>query len=190
MDFALALASFLGVVTFGILAGVGIAIGLSVLAVLQRAWHPYTAILGRVTGLKGYHDTVRHPEGRRVPGLLIFRFDAPLFFANAEVFRDAVRRVIEAEGRPVRLIIAAEPITDVDSTAADMLFELHSDLTREGIELGFAEMKGPVKDRLRLYGLFDVIGEGRFYPTLGLAVSSYVEDHNVDWHDWDDEPQP
>lgn len=189
IDFGLAGASFLGVVIFGLLPGVGIAIGLSVLAVLERAWHPYTAVLGRVDGSKGYHDVVRHPEGRQVPGLLIFRFDAPLFFANAEVFRDAVHHALASTVGQVRLVvIAAEPITHVDSTAAEVLAELDDELGRQGVELAFAELKGPVKDRLRRYGLFDRISEERFYPTIGFAVSAYLAEHAVPWRDWEDEP--
>ncbi len=188
-DFALAVASFGGVVVFGILPGVVIAIGLSIMAVLERAWHPHSAVLGRVRGRKGYHDMVRHPEGQQVPGLLLLRFDAPLFFANAEVFRDAVHRAIAAEDRPVRrIVVASEPITDVDSTAADVLGELDAELTRQGIELDFAEMTGPVKDRLRRYGLFDETLRGRFSATLGEAVRRYVRDYNVVWRDWEDEP--
>jgi high affinity sulfate transporter 1 len=187
-DFALAMASFVGVVAFGILPGVGIAIGLSIVAVLERAWHPYSAVLGRVRGLKGYHDVVRHPEGRQVPGLLLFRFDAPLFFANAEVFRDGVHRAIAEAVAPVRrVVVAAEPITEVDSTAADVLAELVGELDRQGIELAFAEMKGPVKDRLRRYGLFDQIGGHHFYATVGVAVRSYVHDQGVEWRDWEEE---
>lgn len=190
IDFGLAVASFLGVALLGILPGVAVAIGLSVLALLERAWHPYTAVLGRVEGLKGYHDAVRHPDGRQVPGLLIFRFDAPLFFANAEVFRDAVHRALAATDTDARLVvIAAEPITHVDSTAAEVLAELDEELGRQGVELAFAELKGPVKDRLRRYGLFDQISEERFYPTIGFAVSAYVAEHDVPWRDWEDEPQ-
>ncbi len=186
-DFALAVASFAGVLVLGILPGVGFAVALSVIAVLERAWHPYTAVLGRVAALKGYHDTIRHPEGRQVPGLLLFRFDAPLFFANAEVFRDALHRALAAERRPVSMVVvAAEPITDVDSTAAEVLAEIDAELGRRGIELAFAELKGPVKDKLRRYGLADQIEERRFYPTIGLAVRAHVEEHGIDWQDWEE----
>ena len=186
-DFALATATFLGVLVLGILPGVGFAVALSVLAVLERAWHPYSAVLGRVPALKGYHDTRRHPEGSQVPGLLLFRFDAPLFFANAEVFRDALHRALAAERRRVRtVVVAAEPITDIDSTAAEVLGELDAELERQGIELAFAELKGPVKDRLRRYGLMEQVGEQRFYPTIGLAVRAHVEEHGIDWRDWED----
>jgi MFS superfamily sulfate permease-like transporter len=186
-DFALAVAALLGVAVFGILPGVGIAVGLSVLAVLERAWHPYTAVLGRVSGLKGYHDTVRHPEGLQIPGLVLYRFDAPLFFANTEVFRDGIYRAIDSVSQVQRVVVAAEPITDVDSTAAEMLAALPDELEKRGISLAFAEMKGPVKDQLHRYGIFDRIGEEHFYPTIGLAVRSYVRDYGVQWHDWEDE---
>jgi len=190
VEFALAVASFAGVLVLGILPGIGFAVGLSVLAVLERAWHPHTAVLGRIPELKGYHDTVRHPEGRQIPGLLLFRFDAPLFFANAEVFRDAVHRALaRARGPVLTIVLASEPITDVDSTAAEVLGEINAELKRDGIELAFAEVKGPVKDKLRLYGLMETIGEERFYPTLGLAVRAHVDAHDVDWRDWEDRGQ-
>jgi len=187
-DFGLAVAACAGVLILGILPGVGFAIALSVIAVLERAWHPYVAVLGRVAGQKGYHDTQRHPEGSEVPGLLLFRFDAPLFFANAEVFRDALLDAVEsANGNDVKtVVIAAEPITDVDSTAAEMLADLDRELEQRGIELAFAELKGPVKDKLRRYGLFDQVTEERFYPTIGLAVRAHVAEHDVTWSDWEE----
>ena len=106
--------------------------------------------------MKGYHDTSRHLEAELVPGLVLFRWDAPLFFANAEMFRDAVEDAIQRSPTPVRwVVIAAEPVTDIDATAADVLSELHDALEAADIELAFAELKGPAKDRLRRYGLFD-----------------------------------
>jgi high affinity sulfate transporter 1 len=186
-DFALAVASFVGVLVLGILPGVGFAVALSVIAVLERAWHPYTAVLGRVAGLKGYHDTERHPEGAQVPGLLLFRFDAPLFFANAEVFRDRLHRALAAERRHVStVVVAAEPITDIDSTAAEVLGEVLAELERRGITLAFAELKGPVTDKLAGYGLIAQIGEEHFYPTIGLAVHAHVAEQGVDWRDWEE----
>jgi high affinity sulfate transporter 1 len=186
-DFALAVASFVGVLVLGILPGVGFAIAVSVLAVLERAWHPYSAVLGRVRDLKGYHDVQRHPDGVQVPGLLLYRFDAPLFFANAEVFRDAVHRAIDEQARPITtVVVAAEPITDVDSTAVEVLAELHEELHRRQIDLCFAELKGPVKDRLRRYGLLEAIGEDNVYPTIGLAVRAHIARHGVEWRDWED----
>jgi len=188
-DFWLALAGLLGVAIFGVLQGVGIAVGLSILAFLWRAWHPYHAVLAREDGVKGYHDIVRHPQGKQVPGLVLFRFDAPLFFANASVFRKRLLAAIGDGAPPVRrVVVAAEPITNLDSTAAEMLAELDLELDARGIELAFAEMKDPVKDDLRRFGLIEPIGLERFYPTLGMAVRRFVQDYDVDWVDWEDEP--
>jgi MFS superfamily sulfate permease-like transporter len=188
-DFWLALAGLLGVAVFGVLQGVGIAVGLSILAFLWRAWHPYHAVLGREDGVKGYHDITRHPEGRQVPGLVLFRFDAPLFFANAGVFRTRLLAAIREGIPPVqRVVVAAEPITNLDSTAAEVLADLDRELDALGIELAFAEMKDPVKDDLRRFGLIEPIGQERFYPTLGVAVRRFVADYDVDWVDWEDEP--
>ena len=157
------------------------------LAFLWRSWHPYDAVLGRVAGRKGYHDVQRHPDAALVPGLVLYRFDAPLFFANAGVFQEKLLRVVDDAPQPVRrVVVAAEPITDVDTTAADMLIELARELAEGGVELGFAEMKGPAKDKLGAYGLLSLIGEGRFYSTVGAAVHAYVEEHGVEWLDWED----
>ena len=188
VDFALAIAAFVGVVLFGVLAAIAIAIGLSALAFLWRSWHPYDAVLGRVTGRKGYHDVVRHPDAATVPGLILYRFDAPLFFANAGVFQERLLRAVEEAPQSVRrVVIAAEPITDVDTTAADMLIELSRELKEGGVELAFAEMKGPAKDKLKAYGLLRLIGEQRFFSTVGDAVHAYVEEHGVEWSDWEDQ---
>ena len=148
-------------------------------------------MLGRLPGVKGYHDTSRHPEAELVPGLVLFRWDAPLFFANAEMFRDAVEDAIQASPTPVRrVVIAAEPVTDIDTTAADVLSELLDALVAADIELAIAELKGPAKDLLRRYGLFDRIGETRFYPTVGEAVGVYVSETGVPWVDWQDRGGP
>ena len=121
-----------------------------------------------------------------MPGLVLFRWDAPLFFANAEMFRGALEDAIQGSPTPVRrVVIAAEPVTDIDTTAADVLSELHEALMAADIELGIAELKGPAKDRLRRYGLFDRIGETRFYPTVGEAVNAYVDETGVPWVDWE-----
>jgi MFS superfamily sulfate permease-like transporter len=104
--------------------GIFIAVGLALLDFIRRAWRPYDAVLGRVDGLKGYHDVTRYPHAKRVPGLVLFRWDAPLFFANAEEFADRVRQAIASSPTPVRwVIVAAEPVTDLDTTAADVLWE-------------------------------------------------------------------
>ena len=186
-DFALALACIAGVAVFGVLYGIAFAVGLSIAGFFWKAWHPHEATLGRVDRMKGYHDLARHPEARQVPGLVLLRFDAPLFFANAGIFREqALLAVGRADPQARWLVVAAEPITDVDSTAAEMLIDLDQELERRGVELAFAEMKGPVKDKLHLYGLLDRIGRQRFYPTIGVAVRAYVEECGIDWTDWED----
>lgn len=186
-EFLLSLASCVAVVVLGVLPGIAAAVGLSLLDFIRHAWRPYDAVLGRVEGMKGYHDVSRHPEGRQVPGLLLFRWDAPLFFANADFFRDRVRHLVRAADPPLRrVVVAAEPITHVDSTAADMLAGLESELGAAGIGLGFAELKGPVKDQLARYGL-PRAGSDVFFPTLGVAVRRYVADTHVEWTDWEEE---
>jgi high affinity sulfate transporter 1 len=188
-EFLLSLVAFAGVALFGAIVGVGLAVGLSLLDVMRRAWRPHTAELVRVDGLKGYHDVERHPEGRRVPGLLLYRFDAPLFFANAGYFAEDVLRAVDAAPAPLRwVVITAEPITDVDVTAAHDLHELLDDLATRDVTLAFAEMKGPIRDALDSYGLVERIGEERFFRTVGQAVKAYTQDADIDWIDWEDRP--
>ena len=189
-EFWLSIVCFLGVALIGVIQGIFIAIALALLGFIWRAWRPYDAVLGRVDGLKGYHDVTRYPEARRVPGLVLFRWDAPLFFANAEVFREHVLQAIADAPTPTKwVIVAAEPVTDIDITAAEALSALDDDLAKFGIELCFAEMKDPVKDRLKRYDLFVKLGADRFFPTLGQAVDRYLEAHQVAWSDWDETAQ-
>jgi MFS superfamily sulfate permease-like transporter len=187
-EFALSLIAFGGVATLGVLPGIGVAVGLSLLAFVARAWRPHMAELVRVERRKGYHDRARHPEGRRIPGLVIVRFDAPLFFANAELFAAFVTRSVADAPSPVRWVaIAAEPITDVDTSAAEVVERLDDELAARGIRLVFAELKGPVKDRLTRYGLGERFGPDHFYPTIGTVVSDYVATTGTSWVDWTDE---
>jgi MFS superfamily sulfate permease-like transporter len=179
-DFAASVIAMLGVVLVGVLEGLLIAIGVSLAVFVWKRWRPYTAVLGRVADTKGYHDTERHPDAYLVPNLLLFRFDAPLFFANAAFFEERLGEAIDATpGGVRRVVVAAEPISDIDSTGAEMLGDLLDDLDGRGIEFAFAELKGPVKDRLHSYGLYDRIGDEFFYPTLGAAVTSYADETGV-----------
>jgi len=187
-EFFLSMICFLGVASLGVIQGIFIAVGLALLEFVWRAWRPYCAVLGRVDGMKGYHDITRHPEARRIPGLVLFRWDAPLFFANAEYFREKALKAVSDAPTPTKcIVVAAEPVTDIDITAADVLAELEEELHRAGIEFCFAVMKGPVKDRLKLYGLFNKFGTENFFPTIGKAVDKYIVRHNVDWLDWEEE---
>jgi high affinity sulfate transporter 1 len=187
VEFALSLTSFVGVAFIGVMQGIFITLALAMLVLLWNAWHPYFAVLARVDGTKGYHDITRHPEGRRVPGLVLFRWDAQLFFANGELFQEQAHRAIANAPTPTRrLVVVADAITDIDITAADMLVKLHQDLTQQGIELWFAGLKGQVKDRLKNYGTLALIGHDIFAPTVGYAVNVYRTTHSVDWKDWDE----
>ena len=186
-EFVLSIVCFLGVALAGVIPGIFIAVSVALLSFIQRAWRPYDAVLGRIDGQKGYHDVSRHPEARRIPGLVLFRWDAPLFFANAGIFQDHVEHAIRESPTPVRwVVVTAEPITDVDTTAADTVRELLDDLADAGIRLCFAEMKGPVKDQLKRYGLFEAIGPDAFFPTIGAAVRRYLAATGVPWVDWED----
>lgn len=186
-EFALAVLSFLGVALLGVIEGIFITIALSIMMLVWKVWHPYSAVLLRVDGQKGYHDASRHPEGRAVPGLVLFRWDAQLFFANAEIFRDQVLAAVTASPTPAhRVVVAADAITAVDLTAAESLVSLFSELRDRGVELWFAGMKGQVKDQLRAYGTLAVIGPDIFSPTVGRAVNLYRETHQVEWKDWDE----
>jgi MFS superfamily sulfate permease-like transporter len=179
--------ALVGVVVLGVLWGIGLAVGISLLALIQKAWRPHTTTLVRVDGVKGYHDAERHPEGRRIPGLVLYRFDAPLFFANAELFREEVLAEVAASREPVRwLVVTAEPVTDIDATAEAMLVELHRELTDLGVILAFAELKGVVRDRLLRSGAVATIGDEWFFRTIGEAVHAYVDATGSDWVDWED----
>jgi MFS superfamily sulfate permease-like transporter len=186
-EFALSMVCFLGVAGFGVVPGIFLAVGLSLAAFIWRAWRPYSAILGRVEGLKGYHDLSRYPDARQVDGLILFRWDAPLFFANAELFREQIEAAVAGAATPTRwVVVAAEPVTEIDMTAADMLTELIATLDNAGVSLRFAELKDPTKDRLKRYGLVEVLGAHAFFPTVGAAVEGYLDETGIDWVDWEE----
>ena len=186
-EFWLSIACMAGVAVLGAIEGIALAIVIAVIEFLWDGWRPHFAVLGRVDGVKGYHDITRYPQARIIPGLVLFRWDAPLFFANAELFRDHVLDAVAASPTPVRwLVVSAEPVTSVDVTAADVLEALDRSLRAAGIELCFAEMKDPVKDKLKRFGLFSTLGEQRFFATLGQAVSGYLKAVQVPWVDWED----
>jgi high affinity sulfate transporter 1 len=191
MEFLLSIVCFLGVAVLGVIEGIFLAVGLALLDFIRRAWRPYDAVLGRVDDLKGYHDVSRYPDAKRIPGLVLFRWDAPLFFANAEIFAERIAQAVAESPTPVRwVIVTAEPVTDLDTTAADVLRRLDEELAADGIDLRFAEMKDPVKDRLRRYGLLQRLGDDHFYPTIGTGVAAYLEATGVEWTDWEDRPAP
>src|SRR6202000_1132809 len=177
-----------GGAVLGVSPGIGLAIAIAIAEFLWDGWRPHSAILGRADGVKGYHDITRYPDAHLIPGLVLFRWDAPLFFANAEFFKERALDAVATSPTPVRwLVVAAEPVTSVDVTACDMVAELDESLHAQGIELCFAELKDPVKDKLKRFGLFAQLGENSFFPTIGAAVSRYLEVNDVAWDDREDE---
>jgi high affinity sulfate transporter 1 len=180
-EFWLSLVCFAGVAVFGAIPGICIAVIIAVIEFLWDGWRPHYAVLGRVEDLRGYHDIERYPHATRVPGLLLFRWDAPLFFANAELFQDRLLAAIDQSPTPVRrVVVAAEPVTSVDVTSADMLRELIRITKERDIELHFAEMKDPVRDKLKRFELLELIGGERFHPTVGSAVDAYLNNAGSD----------
>ncbi|MER6997141.1 sulfate permease [Streptomyces sp. NPDC000410] len=180
-DFLLCCAAFVGVALLGVLPGIAIAVALSVLDVFRRAWWPYHTVLGRVPGLEGYHDIRSYPRAGQLPGLVIYRFDAPLFFANARTFRDEIRRLAGTDPRPSWIVIAAEPMTDVDTTAADVLEELDETLNAEHVHLVFAELKDPVRRKIERYELTRTIDPRHFFPTVEAAVAAFRRRTGAEW---------
>jgi MFS superfamily sulfate permease-like transporter len=186
-EFLLAVAAWLAVATLGPVDGVVVAVVLSILNFLRLVWKPHTAELVRVDGLKGYHDRARHPEGHVVPGLLLYRFDSPLLFANSRYFAEDLGRRIAQQRLPVRrVVITAEPITDIDTSAAAALHDLVDELSSRDIELRFCELKGTVHDRLRRYEVFDDHEADHSARTTGEAVKQYIRDYPTEWVDWED----
>jgi high affinity sulfate transporter 1 len=181
-EFWLSIVCLAGVAVLGAIPGIGLAIAIAVIEFLWDGWRPHFAVLGRVDGVRGYHDLKRYPDARLVPGLVLFRWDAPLFFANAELFQARVLEAVASSPTPVRrVVVTAEPVTSVDVTSADMLAELEQTLRASRIELQFAEVKDPVKDKLKRFGLLDQIGTDAFHPTIGAAVDAFLADYAVHW---------
>jgi high affinity sulfate transporter 1 len=173
-EFWLSIACFAGVAVFGAIPGITLAIVAAVIEFLWDGWRPHSAVLGIAPQVKGYHDVTRYPDAHQIPGLLLFRWDAPLFFANADLFKQRVTEAVARSVTPVRrVVVAAEPVTSVDVTAGDALAELNDQLRASGQQLCFAEMKDPVKDKLKRFGLYERFGAQTFFATIDEAVDAY-----------------
>jgi len=182
-EFGLSIAAFLGVALLGVLPGILLAITLSILNVFRRVWWPHRAELGRVEGLAGLHDTDTYPHSQLLPGLVVYRFDAPLIFANSRMFGDSVRAMAEEQPDLRWVIVAAEPMTDIDTTASDMLVDLDEWLNARSVSLAFAEVKDPVREKIQRYELERTIDPAHFYPTLDEAVAAYMAQTGATWQD-------
>ena len=173
-DLVVASVTFGGVLLIGLLEGIALAVGLSLLLVLARAVRPHDAVLGEVEGVDGFHDTDDFTQAETIPGLIIYRFDAPLFFANAEHFQSRVMELVQCAPTPVNwMMLDAEAIIDLDSTAAEMLEQLRDELARRGIVLAIARAKRALRDRLAAAGLSQAITERYFFPSIRSGVAAF-----------------
>ena len=173
-ELAIALATCAGVLVFNILYGVLVAIGLSVADLLVRVARPHDAVLGRVRGLAGMHDVDDYPGAQTIPGLVVYRYDAPLFFANADNFRRrALAAAAQVSGQLRWFVLNVEANVEVDFTALEALDAVREDITKQGAEFALARVKQDLLARLRAFGLADKVGEDRLFPTLPTAVQAY-----------------
>ncbi len=179
-ELLLAVTATLGTVLFGVLVGVGVAIALSLVEILYRIARPHEGVLGRVPGLAGMHDVDDYPDAETLPGLVVYRYDAPLFFANVDDMRRRALLVVDQENaafpeQPVRwFVLNVEANVEVDITAADGLRGLHSDLATRGVRLVLARVKHDLQLPLERAGLTNLIGEDMLFPTLPVAEDAYL----------------
>jgi high affinity sulfate transporter 1 len=166
---ALSLVATAGVVFFGVLQGIVVAIVLAILMFFRRNWWPHGAVLGQVPGLRGWHSVDGHDDAVQIPGVVVYRWEAPLFFANAGAFRQQVRHLAR-EQQPSWIVLQCEAITDIDVTAADMLRQLDDELNAQGIHLAFAELRSRLQEQALRYGLMETLDHDHFYPTLTMAL--------------------
>ncbi len=172
-EVALALVAFGGVLVFGVVGGVVVAIALSIGVFLYRAARPHDAVLGRVDDVDGYHDIARWEGAETVPGLLVYRFDAPPFFVNADYLRQRVLALADASEDVRWLVLNAEAWTYLDATAIDVLSRLQVELEQRGIALCFARLKGRQREIFEDTDLTALIGPDRFFPTVRAAVAAF-----------------
>ena len=171
---ALSLVATAGVVLFGVLWGIAIAVILAILLFFRRNWWPHGAVLGRVDGLPGWHSIDTYPDALQLPGIVVYRWEAPLFFANCGTFRQQIRHLVR-DSHASWVVLQCEAITDIDVTAAEMLEQLDNELNAAGIHLAFAELRGRLQDLTLRYGLFETLDRDHFYPTLKAAVRKVEE---------------
>jgi high affinity sulfate transporter 1 len=170
----LSLTASLGVVVLGVLQGIVIAIALAILLFFRRSWQPHGAVLGHVASLGGWHNVERYADARELPGIIVFRWEAPLFFANAAAFRTQIRRLVRTR-KPRWVVIECEAVTDVDVSAARMLEQLDKELNAAGTHMAFVEMRSRLRELVRSYGLFETLDRDRFYPTLDQGLAAIAD---------------
>ncbi len=177
----LSLVATAGVVFFGVLQGILIAAILSILLFFRRSWWPPGAVLGYVHDLKGWHDIEQYPDAEQEKGIVIYRWEAPLFFANAGIFRQTIRKLVR-EREPRWVVLQCEAITDIDVTAADMLRALDAELNAKGIHIAFVELRGRLQERVETYGLFEELDRQHFFAKVKPAIRD-IQAHDPDSDD-------
>lgn len=178
VELTVAMVAYLAVMIVGVLPGMGLGVSLSILILIYRASSPHSAVLGRVSGTNSFHDVSIRSNLETVPGLLIFRFDSSLFFASATHFEDALQaQIMKADKAVHTVLVDAESMNLIDSTATEMLMKLQTELTAQGINLGFARVRDPIKDKMQLSGFIDQIGSEHFYNTLNDGVEAFASNN-------------
>jgi high affinity sulfate transporter 1 len=168
---AISLVATAGVILLGVLQGIVVAVGLAILLFFRRNWWPHGAVLGYVDAIEGWHAIGDHAAAEQIPGVVVYRWEAPLFFANAGTFRQQIRKLAR-ERRPAWIVLQCEAITDVDVTAAEMLEQLDHELNADGIHLAFAELRSRLQDLILRYGLLETLDRDHFYPSLEGALDA------------------
>jgi high affinity sulfate transporter 1 len=165
----ISLVASIGVILLGVLQGIIVAVALAILLFFRRNWWPHGAVLGTIDGTQGWHSTRDQPDAQENPGVVVYRWEAPLFFANAGIFRQQIRKLVR-ERQPEWIVLQCEAITDIDVTAAEMLQQLDNELNAVGVHMAFAEMRGRLQELTLRYGLFETLDRDHFYPTLDTAI--------------------
>ena len=176
VEFFLALVTLIGVLSIGIMAGILVAVLLALIVVIGRISRPHDAVLGSVKGVDGYQDIEVYANSETEPGLIVYRFDAPLFFANADYFLTQVKELIDEASPSIEwLLIDAEAIVDIDVTAVEALSKLESELERKGVIMAIARASQPLQEILKRAGLTERIGSTHFFPTVRTGVRAFIE---------------
>ena len=173
--FVLSVIASLGVMVLGVLQGIVIAIALAMVLYFRRGWQPHGAMLGRVAGLPGWHNVEHYPDAVQPSGIAVYRWEAPLFFANCSSFRTQVRTIVR-QGDVSWVVIQCEAITDIDVSAGQMLEQLDQELNALGVHMAFVELRTRLQNLVRRYGLFETLDRDRFYPTLESGLDAIREE--------------
>jgi len=167
----LSIVASLGVILIGVLEGIVIAIFLAVLLFFRRNWWPNGAVLGEVDDLDGWHSVEIHDRAREQEGIVVYRWEAPLFFANAGAFRRQIRHLVR-DRQPRWVVVQCEAVTDVDITAAGMLEQLDKELNAQGVHMAFVELRTRLQRLVQRYGLLATLDRDHFYPSIATALAA------------------